>query len=72
MSKIEKSNLLTRKEAAEYLGITTHTLNIWAFKKQNLPYYKVGKLTKYKLSELRDFVNNSKQEVNQHKNRCNL
>jgi len=57
--------LLDRAQAAEYLGLNTHTLNIWACKKKNLPYYKVGRLVKYKLSDLDNFLNKSKQEIKQ-------
>lgn len=60
--------LLDRAQAAEYLGLNTHTLNIWACKKKNLPYYKVGRLVKYKLSDLDNFLNKSKQEIKQNNN----
>ena len=60
--------LLDRAQAAEYLGLNTHTLNIWACKKKNLPYYKVGRLVKYKLSDLDNFLNKSKQEIKESDN----
>ena len=55
--------ILDRIQAAEYLGVDPHTLQIWAHKKKHIPYYKIGRLAKYKLSDLQKFVNKSKQEV---------
>ncbi len=54
----QKSDLLTRKEAAEYLGVTPQTLAIWAcVKRYNLPYVKIGRLVKYRRSDLENFIN---------------
>lgn len=57
-SKIfKKPELLTRQEAAEYLGITSRTLAVWAcVKRYNLPYVKIGRLVKYRRSDLDDFI----------------
>lgn len=57
-SKIfQKSDLLTRKEAAEYLGITASTLAVWAcVKRYKLPYIKIGRLVKYRRSDLDSFI----------------
>ena len=58
-SKIfQKPDLMTRKEAAEYLGITSRTLAVWAcVKRYNLPYIKIGRLVKYRRSDLENFIN---------------
>lgn len=51
------SNLLTRKEAADYLGVKEDTLAVWACNKRYiLPMVKVGRLVKYKLSDLNAFI----------------
>ena len=57
-SKLFKpSDLLTRKEAAEYLRISASTLAIWAsVKRYNLPYVKVGRSTKYRVADLEEFL----------------
>jgi hypothetical protein len=39
-------------EAAEYIGIKTVTLRSWIKKKKDIPAHKVGKLWKFKRSEL--------------------
>lgn len=54
----DKSKLLTRAEAAKYLGLKKNTLALWAsLKRYDLPYIKVGRLVKYRLSDLEDFIN---------------
>ncbi|MFW0778199.1 MAG: helix-turn-helix domain-containing protein [Rickettsiales bacterium] len=52
-----KECLLTRKQAAEFLGVKEHTLAVWACNKRyTLPYVKVGRLVKYRYSDLLAFV----------------
>lgn len=56
---MKNNELLNRKEAADYLGITDGTLAVWACTgRYNLPYVKVGRLVKYKKSDLDIFINN--------------
>jgi excisionase family DNA binding protein len=51
------SDLLTRKEAAEYLGVREDTLAIWACKKRHpLKYVKIGRLAKYRKAHLDEFI----------------
>ncbi|QLH42456.1 MAG: helix-turn-helix domain-containing protein [Coxiellaceae bacterium] len=53
----QPSELLTREQAAEYLGVTARTLAVWAcVKRYPLPYVKVGRLVKYRRSDLDDFI----------------
>jgi excisionase family DNA binding protein len=53
----DSSYLLSRQEAAKYLGITPRTLAVWAcVKRYNLPYVKMSRLFKYRRSVLDDFV----------------
>lgn len=56
-SEKPSSDLLTRKQAATYLGVSENTLAIWACKKRhNLKYIKVGRLTKYRKTHLDEFL----------------
>jgi len=56
-SEKTSSDLLTRKEAAEYLGVCENTLSVWACKKRYpLKFVKVGRLTKYRKAHLDDFI----------------
>lgn len=53
----KNSQLLTRKEAAEYLGTTEGTLAVWSCtKRYGLPFIKVGRLVKYRINDLEDFL----------------
>jgi len=52
---IEKwSNL---EETAEYLGVTKDTIRNW-IKKTDIPAHKVGRLWKFKLSEVDEWIKN--------------
>ena len=52
-----RSDLLTRKEAAAYLGVTVQTLAIWqTTRRYNLPMVKIGRLAKYKKADLDAFI----------------
>lgn len=54
-----QNQLMSRKEAADYLGVTESTLSVWAcVKRYNLPYVKVGRLVKYRLADLNKFITN--------------
>lgn len=49
--------MLTRKQAAEFLGIKEQTLNMWAHThKYDLPYHKIGRAVRYKLEDLERFL----------------
>ncbi len=51
------TSLLTRKAAAEFLGVKENTLAVWATTKRHpLPYIKVGRLVKYRLADLQAFL----------------
>ena len=53
----EQTRLLTRAEAAEFLGVKPQTLAIWATTgRYGLPLIKVGRLAKYRLSDLECFL----------------
>jgi excisionase family DNA binding protein len=49
--------LLNNTQAAEYLGVTPSTLEVWrSTKRYVIPYVKVGRLIRYRLSALEAFI----------------
>jgi excisionase family DNA binding protein len=53
---------LTNEQAAEYLGVTVATLNVWrSTKKYNIPFYKAGKNIRYKLTDLKQFIESTRK-----------
>lgn len=44
------------ESAAEYLGVSQDTIRNWIKKDNGIPAHKIGKLWKFKLSELDDWV----------------
>lgn len=55
-----RTELLSRKHAAEYLGIAEGTLAVWACTgRYDLPVIKIGRLSKYRISDLDTFIQNN-------------
>ena len=49
--------LLTNKEASAYIGVLPGTLEIWrCTKRYSIPFIKVGRLVKYRKSDLDYFL----------------
>ena len=64
MKDIIKDNYINIDDAAEYLGIKPVTLRTWIKKQDsNIPAHKVGKLWKFKRSELDEWVNSGKSSI---------
>lgn len=63
MSLTQKT-LLTPQDVADRLGVSTTTLSTWrCTKRYPLPYVKVGRLVRYRLSDLDAFELAQLQEV---------
>ena len=51
------AGLLTRLQAAQYLGVSPDTLAVWACtKRYPLPFVKIGRLAKYRQTDLDAFI----------------
>jgi len=51
------NNLLTTKEAADFLGIPVRTLENWRCNQRyDLPYIKIGRLIRYRMTDLENWV----------------
>ena len=63
MSKNISDNYISIDEAAEYLGVKIVTLRNW-IKKDLVPAHKVGKLWRFKRSELDEWIKSGKSAIN--------
>ena len=52
------------EDAADFLGVSVPTLRQW-LKKELLPAHKIGKLWKFKISELDAWVKSGKSNIGQ-------
>ncbi len=54
---MNQQKLLTPDQAAEILGVTTHTLAVWrSTGRYNLPYVKAGRLVRYREPDVQRFI----------------
>ena len=57
--------LLNPREASIYLGVKRDTLAVWRVNRRyDLPYIKVGRLIKYRLSDLDNWLRDRTREAN--------
>jgi excisionase family DNA binding protein len=55
--KTERDPLMTENQAAELLGVKPSTLQFWrSNKRYPLEYVKMGRLVRYRLSALEEFI----------------
>jgi hypothetical protein len=54
---LKNPELLTNQQAATYLGVAPNSLAVWrTTKRYPIKYVKVGRLVKYRLSDLNEFL----------------
>jgi hypothetical protein len=52
------TELLDTEDAASYIGVSSHTLEVWrSTKRYDVPYIKVGRLVKYRVYDLINWLN---------------
>ena len=57
MKVTDTTNLLTRAEAAQLLGVSAQTLAVWACTgRYHLPYIKVGRLPRYRRVDIENWL----------------
>lgn len=64
MTDITNDNWINIDEAAEYLGVKPGTIRDWIRKDKGVPAHKVGKLWKFKRSELDAWIQSGKSAEN--------
>ena len=63
MSNTHSENWVGITEAANHLGVTKDTIRNW-IKKTDIPAHRIGKLWKFQLSELDEWVKSGKSAFN--------
>ena len=53
---MKESQLLSRPQAAAYLGVSVSTLARWACCRTGPAFYRVGRAVRYRISELDAYV----------------
>lgn len=56
MDELYKEKLLNETETAELLGVARQTLANNRFLGRGLPYFKVGKAVRYKMTDIQSFL----------------
>ncbi|MDX1945238.1 MAG: helix-turn-helix domain-containing protein [Pirellulaceae bacterium] len=57
VAEVSDRSLLTREQAAEYLGIKPQTLSVWASTgRYSLPMVRVGRCVRYRVADLERFI----------------
>mgnify|MGYP002624043388 FL=1 len=56
-------NWIGLEEAAQHLGVRPITVRDWIKKEKGIPAHKIGKLWKFKLSELDEWVKSGKSAM---------
>lgn len=64
MADIANDNWINIDEAAEYLSVKPGTIRDWIRKDKGVPAHKVGKLWKFKRSELDAWIQSGKSAEN--------
>lgn len=59
----DNDKLLTIKQAADVLGISYRTLYQWSWLKKQLPFIKVGRALRISESDLKNFIEKKKIEI---------
>ena len=62
MNTINNDSWISLVEASEYLGVKKETVRNW-IKKTDIPAHKIGKLWKFKKSELDAWVKSGKSAI---------
>lgn len=62
MEEMINDSWISLEDAANYLGVKKETVRTW-IKKTDIPAHKIGKLWKFKKSELDDWVKSGKSAI---------
>lgn len=51
-----EKQFLSEHDVSRYLNVSVHTLRMWRVKRIGPPYYKLGKVVRYGLADLQDWL----------------
>ena len=60
---VENDKWVNLNDIADYLSVSPDTIRSW-IKQKKIPCYKLGKMYKFKLSEIDEWVRSAGEEVN--------
>ena len=63
MEKIYQDNWIGIEEAANYIGVNKDTVRNWIKKETDIPAHRVGKLWKFKKSDLDSWIKSGKSAM---------
>lgn len=63
MSEMVNEKWISIEEAAEHLGVKPVTVRDWIKKEKGIPAHKIGKMWKFKYSELDEWVKSGKSAI---------
>ena len=63
MKELTDDRFISLEDAAEYLNIKPVTLRKWIRGKQDIPAHQIGRLWKFKKSELDEWVNSGRSAI---------
>lgn len=55
--------LLTEREVAQILGVKPQSLAVWRLRGKNLPFLRVGRLVRYRKSDIEKWLDSQTVEV---------
>ena len=51
---------LSKKELAEYLGVSVFTIDTWVSQRREIPFVKMGRRVMFDIADVRDWIEKSK------------
>lgn len=58
----EPEKWVNLEDVAKHLSVSTDTIRSWIRRKETIPYYRAGKQYKFKISEIDEWVRESKNK----------
>jgi excisionase family DNA binding protein len=60
MSNRSGNAFLTKRELAQYLGLSVFTIDAWVSQRREIPYIKMGKKVMFDMNDVLEWIANSK------------